>query len=283
MKKLILCAVAALGLFTACDPSIDNEGPAANITSEELTKGFEITAKTEGNNNLTVNSRNYVWICDATTDKVLGKGYNPSIQILPPARDVKFYALWKGADGQEVKSDVKTVKVDNFTDLDPMLKVFFGENYDQTTTWTWDDTQDDGLVWSNGGYLSGKDCSDGWWKVSKDDINGQCESKGLPNDVVGKGWFTLSLQEGVKTSRGETGSVIATSKVAQEGWDIGTLTFEGTVPLMGIMVNNDNQRQYTYQILKYDGDHLILCAPEPGVTSSGGTAWFWRFKRIPNK
>ena len=26
-------------------------------------------------------------------------------------------------------------------------------------------------------------------------------------------------------------------------------------------------------------DELRLCAPEPGVTSGGGTAWFWNFKR----
>lgn len=32
--------------------------------------------------------------------------------------------------------------------------------------------------------------------------------------------------------------------------------------------------------LKNDGTHLMLCAPEPGVTDAGGTAWFWAFKRV---
>lgn len=283
MKKLILCAVAALGLFASCDPSVDNDGPAANITSEELTNSFSISAQSEGNNNITVQSNRYIWVYDAETNQVLGKGLNSSFKLMPPARDLKVYAVWKGADGTEVKSDVKTIAVNNFTGIDPIVKTFFGENYDQTTTWTWDDTYDDGLVWSNGGYLSCSDVSDGWWKVSKEDINGQCTDKGYPNDVVGKGWFTLSLKEGVKTSRGESGTVMVSGDKAKDGWDMGTMTFEGTVPLLGVQVNFDNQRQYTYQILKYDGDHMILAAPEPGVTSSGGTAWFWRFKRIPNK
>ena len=284
MKKLLLCAVAVLGLFTACDPSIDNDGPSANITTEQLTNSFTLTAESDGNNNITVNSNRYIWVYDAETNKVLGKGLTPTFKVMPPARDLKVYAVCKGADGTEVKSDVKTITVNNFTKIDPIVKTFFGENYNQTTTWTWDDTYDDGLVWSNGGYLNTKDVSDGWWKVSKEDIVGQCNDKGYPKDVPGTGWFTLSLKDGVKTSRGESGTVmVSEDKVSSDGWDIGTLTFEGTVPLLGVQVNFDNQRQYTYQILKYDGDHMILAAPEPGVASSGGTAWFWRFKRIPNK
>ncbi len=281
MKKIILCAVAVLGLFTACDPSVDNEGPAANITSEELTNSFTVKAQSEGNNNITVTSNRYIWIYDAATNKVLGKGLNPTFKLLPPAREVKLYAVWKGTDGTEVKSAEKSINVDNFTGIDPIVATFFGENYDKTTTWTWDDTDDDGIVWGNGGWMN--DSAPSWWKVNTTDIQGQCTDKGYANDVIGKGWFTLSLVDGVKTSRGETGTVNITGDKAKDGWDLGTMTFEGTVPLLGVQCNFDNQREYTYHILKYDGDHLVLCAPEPGVVSSGGTAWYWKFKRIENR
>lgn len=48
MKKIFL-AMAALALtVVACDPSHDNEGPDASVTSEELSNGLQITAKSEG-------------------------------------------------------------------------------------------------------------------------------------------------------------------------------------------------------------------------------------------
>lgn len=280
MKKIILCAVAVLGLFASCDPCEDSEGPGTNITAEELTNGFTIQAESEGNNNITVKSDHYIWLYDAATDKVLGKGFNQSIKLMPPARELKVYALWKGADGSEVKSAEKTITLNNFTKIDPIVATVFGENYDKTTTWTWDDT-DDGIVWGNGGWMN--DSAPSWWKVNTSDIQGQCTDKGYAKDKIGEGWFTLSLTDGVKTSRGETGSVMVDGTKAKDGWDLGTMTFEGTVPLLGVQCNFGNQREFVYHILKYDGDHLVLCAPEPGVTNSGGTAWYWKFKRIPNK
>ena len=57
MKKKILymvpLMVMALGL-ASCDPSHDDEGPNASVTSDELTQEVRITAKSEGNNNLTI-------------------------------------------------------------------------------------------------------------------------------------------------------------------------------------------------------------------------------------
>ena len=67
--------------------------------------------------------------------------------------------------------------------------------------------------------------------------------------------------------------------MVQSGWDVGTIDFSGTIPLLGIQPNQGNARQYVYHILKITEDELRLCAPEPGVTSGGGTAWFWNFKR----
>ncbi len=82
---------------------------------------------------------------------------------------------------------------------------------------------------------------------------------------------------GVSTSRGDAGMVKVTEDVVKSGWDVGTMTFSGTTPLMGIQPNVGGN-QYVYQILKADGDHLYLCAPEPGA-GDWGTAWFWCFKK----
>ena len=109
------------------------------------------------------------------------------------------------------------------------------------------------------------------------EIDGQAIGAGLPDDGL-NGWFSLSLS-GVQTSRGESGSVKVSEDMVQSGWDVGTIEFSGTIPLLGVQPNQGNARQYVYHILKITEDELRLCAPEPGVTSGGGTAWFWNFKR----
>ena len=38
------------------------------------------------------------------------------------------------------------------------------------------------------------------------------------------------------------------------------MTFSGTVPLLGVLPNDGNQRCYTYQIISADGDRLVLAA-----------------------
>ena len=91
--------------------------------------------------------------------------------------------------------------------------------------------------------------------------------KGLPDDGL-NGWFSLSLT-GVQTSRGESGSVKVSEDVVQSGWDVGTMEFSGTIPLLGIQPNQGNARQYEYHILKITEDELRLCAPEPGAGALG--------------
>ena len=98
----------------------------------------------------------------------------------------------------------------------------------------------------------------------------------MPDDGL-NGWFSLSLT-GVQTSRGESGSVKVSEDVVQSGWDVGTMEFSGTIPLLGIQPNQGNARQYEYHILKITEDELRLCAPEPGA-GAWCTAWFWNFKK----
>ena len=86
----------------------------------------------------------------------------------------------------------------------------------------------------------------------------------------------------VETSRGQSGTIAwDLSAVAKEGWDQGTLTFTGTIPLLGLVKMGDTDDtfapQYEYHILEADGEHLKLAAPKPGA-GDWGEAWFWNFK-----
>jgi hypothetical protein len=275
MKNIFLAAPLFAMLLLACDPATSEYGSAASsVTSDELTSELQLNPKNVGNNNITVVTSpvRYIKIYDANTNVLLGQGTNKTIQITPPATSASFYITTMNYDGSITKSSVKTVTVTEYTDLPNIYYKIFGDDLG-TTKWSWDTTASDG-VWGNGGYL--ENTGPGWWVVQASDLDEQATGKSLPEDGL-SGWMTLSLS-GVNTSRGETGSISVTEDIVKANWDIGTMTFNGTIPLLGIQPNKGNARQYVYQILKADGNYLRLCAPEPGA-GDWGTAWFWNFKK----
>jgi len=282
MKK-ILFAVPLLTVmfsFMACDPITDKEGPGASVSADELTSDLQITAESEGNNNLTVftSPARFIKVYDASDNSLAGSGTDVKIQVLPGYTKVSYYVVTANEDGSTTKSGTKSISVSNYTKLDPMLTTLFGDGKGGFTSYkyVWNTDASDG-VWGKAGYL--ESTGPAWWIVTKDQINDQAVDKNLTKDGL-DGWFTMALgSKGVTTSRGETGSAIANSEVKKSGWDIGTLTFSGTIPLMGIIPDNNNQRQYVYQILKASDGELRLCAPDPNA-GDWGNAWFWNFKRV---
>lgn len=281
MKKNIFAApllALMMTALTSCDPSHDNESAIGAISPDQLTQELQITAKSAGNNNLTVftTPTRYIKVYDAKTNSLMGTGTSVKIQVAPPTTEASFYAVTAAMDGNtSVKSGSKSITISEYTDLPAIYDKIFGDGAGGFTshTWGWDATDNGGICWGNGAYL--ENTAPGWWTVSINDIDEQAAGKGLPND--GKdGWMKMSLS-GVSTSRGDAGMVKVTEDVVKSGWDVGTMTFSGTTPLMGIQPNVGGN-QYVYQILKADGDHLYLCAPEPGA-GDWGTAWFWCFKK----
>lgn len=280
MKKILFAVpMVAFGmmLMTSCDPSHDDESAIKAVSAEQLTSELQVTAKSQGNNNLTVftSPTRYIKVYDATTDNMVGSGTLVSIQIAPPQTEATFYVTTAAMDGTSaVKSGSKSITITEYTDLPEIYNSVFGDGKGGFTehTWVWDTEASDG-VWGNGGYL--ESTGPGWWVVSAADIDGQAVGKGLPNDGL-NGWMKLALS-GVKTSRGESGQVKVTEEKVKDGWDIGRMVFSGTTPLMGIQPNVGGN-QYDYHILKADDKNLRLCAPEPGA-GDWGTAWFWNFKR----
>ncbi|OUN77604.1 hypothetical protein [Bacteroides sp. An51A] len=277
MKKILFALPLLLAmLLAACDASTDDIQPEASVTVEELTNSFQLVPKSTGNNNITVQLSpvHYVKVYRADNDALLAEGTNPSFQVTPPTTDLGVYITTINHDGSITKSDTKNITITEYTDLPAIFEQVFGlENgVYGTTTWTWDDTKE--RYWGNGSW--GSDTAPAWWGAPKDaDIDEQAEGKGMPQDGSGA-WFTLSLN-GVETSRGETGSVNVTDAAAVVGWSIGTMTFSGTVPLLGVLPNDGNQRCYTYQIIQADGEHLVLAAQSIGTNTEG---WFFCFKRI---
>jgi hypothetical protein len=280
MKKIFLAVpIMALGLMvmTSCDPSHDNESATPAVSAEQLTNELKITAKSEGNNNLTVftSPTRYIKVYDATTDMMVGAGTMVQIQIAPPQTEASYYVTTAAMDGTtSIKSGSKSITITEYTDLPEIYNIIFGDGSGSFTahTWVWDTEASDG-VWGNGAYL--ENSGPGWWVVSAADIDEQAAGKGLPNDGL-NGWMTLALT-GVKTSRGEVGQVRVTEDKVKEGWDVGRMVFSGTTPLMGIQPNVGGN-QYDYHILQATEKNLRLCAPEPGA-GDWGTAWFWNFKR----
>lgn len=282
MKKILFAVFLLTVMFSlvACDPITDSKGPGASVSADQLTSDLQITAESEGNNNLTVftSPTRFVKVYNSSDNSLVGSGTAVKVQVLPGNSEVSYYVVTANEDGTTTKSGAKSISVSNYTKLDPILTTLFGDGKGGFTSYkyVWDTDASDG-VWGNGGYL--ESTGPAWWIVTKDQINEQATGKNLAEDGL-DGWFTMALgSKGVTTSRGETGSVSATSDVVKSGWDIGTLTFSGTIPLMGIQPNVNNQRQYVYQILKASDGELRLCAPEPNA-GDWGTAWYWNFKRV---
>ena len=101
-------------LFTACDPTSEDNGPGANISAEELTNDFSISQESEGNNNLTFNLAHarYVKIYNADTGGLVAQGTNSlKAQVVPPTTTANFYAEAINPDGSKVKSTTKILVV----------------------------------------------------------------------------------------------------------------------------------------------------------------------------
>ena len=163
-------------------------------------------------------------------------------------------------------------------DVPSIYEGLFGPEYN-SVTWVWDTDASNGL-WGNGAYM--ESTGPEWWQVQATDIDQQCTEKGYAKDGL-EGWMTFTLAgKKVETSRGQSGTIAwDLSAVAKEGWDQGTLTFTGTIPLLGLVKMGDTDDtfapQYEYHILEADGEHLKLAAPKPGA-GDWGEAWFWNFK-----
>lgn len=268
MKKYSIVIPLFAMLLTACDPTIEEEGSiAANITETDLQARVALTQTTAGQNKFTFSTNPTLTVQVLDQDgAILATGTEGSIIGTPPLTALTVRAM--NQDGSIV-SYSQNVTISEYVDVPSIYKQLFGPEY-TTRTWTWDTEATN--YWGNGGYMS--DSAPGWWKIPEQaDLNEQCIAKGYPDDTLEKGWMKFTLGgKMVEMSRGENGTISwDLSAVAKEGWDIGTLSFSGTNPLLGVQPNSGDAPEYNYHILVSDENHLYLCAPEAGA-GEGGTA-----------
>ena len=284
MKKIVygmLAVFAVLLSFTSCSPSHEDFSPKASISTDQLNTSLILTQKSPGDNNFTISTSSptrYIKVFNANTNTAMGSGITVSVQVVPPDKALNIYVETMNEDGSITKSATKSVAVTEYTDLPAVFNTVFGRDGKGgylTSKWTWDDSKT--IYWGNGSW--GSDAIGSWWGAPKNaDIDDQAAAKGLPHDGVGA-WFTLSLG-GVTTSRGETGTVTVSQTPLVAGWGVGSMTFSGTVPLMGVKPNDGNARCYSYNIVSSDSTHLVLALHSNSKPTEG---WFLAFKRIPNQ
>lgn len=274
IKKTYITLALAAGILLSCDPMTE-ESPALrpNLTESDLSSRVTLTQTNAGQNlfSFSTNPALTVQISDQDGN-ILATGTEGSIVGIPPLTSLTVRAINQDAS---ITSFTQEVTINEYVNVPAIYRQLFGPDY-TSRTWVWDTEATDG-VWGNGAYMN--NTGPGWWIVQAADLNQQAIDKGYTEDTIEKGWIRFTLAgRTVETSRGETGTISwDLSAVAKEGWDIGTLSFSGTTPLLGIQPNAGNAKEYTYHILVTDDNHLRLCAPEAGA-GEGGTAWFWNFK-----
>lgn len=271
--KYITMALIA-GALASCEPTTE-EAPelSPNLTAEDLQSRVTLTQTTANQNKFTYETNPTMTIQVLDQDgNILSYGTKGEITGVPPLSALTVRAI--NQDGSIV-SFTNEYTITEYIDVPAIYKHLFGPEYTQRT-WVWDTEATDG-VWGNGGYMS--NTGPGWWIITSDQLDEQAIAKGYADDTIEKGWMTFTLAgKKVDMSRGESGTISwDLTAIAKEGWDIGTLYFSGTVPLLGVQPNAGDTKEYNYHILSTDDNHLRLCAPEAGA-GEGGTAWFWNFK-----
>lgn len=118
MKKIFFMIPLMAMALASCDPSTDEIKPAANISAEQLTSSLQISAKSEGNNNLTITTSptRYIRVYDENGG-MLGEGTKVSYQVLPPNTSLTVYCETINEDATLVKSGTKSINVTEYTDV----------------------------------------------------------------------------------------------------------------------------------------------------------------------
>ena len=187
MKKIIFGLFAAVGLLTACDPSVDSiSAPASSLTNQVVESEFSFRqcAQNEDGSYTEAADGNFffynvgapyysvvVYNFDADgNENILASGFSGNFKIQPkrggnPNQTFYVRALDKDGTKVEIKKDVVVFVP---TELSSDMKFLCSAS--GTKVWKWDtEFRGDGAVWGNLGYATGDGASfvnDGnriWW------------------------------------------------------------------------------------------------------------------------
>jgi hypothetical protein len=189
MKKtfyLVWAVFAMMLAFISCSPSHEDINPRGAISEDQLTAGLILTPKSQGNNNITVTTSpvRYIKVFNADTKQEIGEGTNVSLQVAPPTKKLDVYVETMNEDGTIVKSGIKSLDITEYTDLPAIYDQIFGDGKGgyTTTYWTWDTTDNKGVVCGFGNYMS--DITPAKGQITKDQIDGQALKNGSSDKCV---------------------------------------------------------------------------------------------------
>ncbi|GEM_PF-4556682 len=143
--------------------------------------------------------------------------------------------------------------------------------------WVWSSP-----AWGSGGYLTNK--GPAWWSTSTGeelDEWGQVPGEGLAGAsmVFSGSSMTKRLGDGTEFTGEYSVDMTKTKKDADgEIWAIGQLVTEDVTVLVGKWARDDRHEIYTYDIIEFTDDRIVL-AYVPDGANSGAEAFFWIFER----
>lgn len=251
MKKIIFGLCAAVGLLTACDPSVDSiSAPASTLTASVVESEFSFKqfAQNEDGSYTEAADGNFffyevgapyksvvIYNFDADgNENILASGFSGNFKIQPKRGgnpNQSFYVRAADKDGTvvEVKKDVVVFVP---TELSSDMKYLCSA--DGIKTWMWDTSfRGDNAVWGNLGYAPGDGDSfvnDGngiWWGCPPADLTGQLghSDTGVATGEEDPDAYMVMDEDGNVRCFAADGTQIRSGKFRVTAWDDGKRSF----------------------------------------------------------
>ena len=308
--------MAAVGLFTACDPSKSEKDfdPVA-YEAGDLEKCITI-AQTDADGNpaedgnfftYTTNPATmvtvYNYLSDGSENK-LAYGFSGSFAI-KPARGADpnqtFYIRTINSDNSEAVIS-KTYNVFVQTDLEESVR-YLASNAYGIKVWKWDNTLDNqGVVWGNMGYCGGSGTDVGtygngqWWGVVAESETVEGSGNGFLQQLqhthdgayhgdgdVDNSYMTFN-DEGVATTYDANGEIIRQAPYSVEEFNLDAEWRKGLLKTTAILwpyeINSGGNVPGEYEIVYLTPDKMTLVYPDGGAygeLGNWGEATFWHF------
>ena len=313
MKKSIFFLMAAVGLFTACDPSqSEKDFDPVSLSAGDVDGAITIT-QTDADGNPAADGNYFTYTTNPATmvsvynylsdgsENQLARGFSGSFAIKPKRGsdpNQTFYVRSVNSDNSEVLL-TKTYTVFVQQELDPELRLLASDAYG-SKVWKWDTSAADGVVWGNMGYCGGSGADVGinsngkWWGVtSEEDFLTQPQhcADGFIGDESMDATMVFN-DEGIITCYDANGNVIRTGTYSVDGfddsdptaWKVGTLNTSKGAILWPYQINwaDNGYDPYptSFDICYLTADKMCLVYPDGGAfdgLGNWGEATFWHF------
>jgi hypothetical protein len=292
MKNINFIILAALILFSACDPIEIRKELGPGITASDII--VNVSGVTPGSNKVIIENKTPgvagTWdlgILDSKSFKQIDTVQLPYLGV----NTFTFTAI-SDAGVAEVKVDYNVTVMDFPTE--PRQTLFAGStSTGKTWVWAFDNPKVKGKgPWGTGAYLIDKaPTSEGFstgmsvFEGSQDDemifdLNNNSANFTLITHNIG----TKGLASGTYVGNFKIDFRVTHQKVSSVDsntlWSVGDLKLSGaSKPTIscGYSPNENNKKIYTFDIISITENELILAYPEKNAIA-GGIAWYWVFK-----